>query len=529
MRLTQILVGLALAEASYDRIAGYAPGSKVTDHNAIDLDQAQLEAALGKDTVDYATAKAVYTKGGNSKSYATVTVPALTTAQAAIAVANAKVTGTTAGGAAVTGKLKSSYKVTNTTIHVIYSTGESQASYVSCKGGGLYNDGTTGSQMTAGCFGVNALTIGTSPSTFTITPTAVTHPKAGRTLQGFSTGAKGKMYTGCPGCPYKEYKMFYDYYQSHTYADDWVLAGLDGTKATMGGKGADFTGAEDATRVDAIKKGTAYMNVWMYTIREFEDAIDDCTVGCITCNDDPIHAWDEGVAFYTGSLEGVDGKGKGKLIYNLADKRCANYKTCGAKGDALTGTSQVNFHLFRQFMMGQTELQMGLCDKVRPILDVIVAQMTVPLVQGTMRYAFKVDKMSGGAKEKAEGATFAAAVLPILNFCSATDAATVYNHMKIGATTTTSATVKKAFEDNYKCMNITCADIGGLWDEGKSAYFAGMEPCEDASTLLGLDDATVAAIAAGAAVAAILLLCVICMITREKAGKPIFYDLNGKK
>merc|ERR1719160_1888371 len=51
-------------------------------------------------------------------------------------------------------------------------------------------------------------------------PTATTHYATGgsstskgsfRTMKGFSTGAKGKMYDGdsCPGCPYRHYKMFY--------------------------------------------------------------------------------------------------------------------------------------------------------------------------------------------------------------------------------------------------------------------------------------------------------------------------------
>jgi hypothetical protein len=38
------------------------------------------------------------------------------------------------------------------------------------------------------------------------------------------------------------------------------------------------------------------MSVWMYAIREFEDALDDCQEGCTieNCNDDPVQAWDEG-------------------------------------------------------------------------------------------------------------------------------------------------------------------------------------------------------------------------------------------
>ena len=160
-----------------------------------------------------------------------------------------------------------------------------------------------------------------------------------RTLQGFSTGAQAKMYDDCPGCPYTHYSMFYDYYGSHTYADEWALAALDGTSLTYAapaGVSFDFGGASDAARQEAVKKGTAYMHVWMYAIREFEDAIDDCVSCTTSCNTysandgGPVHAWDEGVAFYTGSREGTaqGGNFDGVMVYRQAEKRCANFGTC---------------------------------------------------------------------------------------------------------------------------------------------------------------------------------------------------------
>ena len=54
-----------------------------------------------------------------------------------------------------------------------------------------------------------------------------------RTLKGFSTGAQSKMYSSCPGCPYKHYSMFYDYYGDFDYADKWVSAALAGTSMTF--------------------------------------------------------------------------------------------------------------------------------------------------------------------------------------------------------------------------------------------------------------------------------------------------------
>merc|ERR1719311_864183 len=62
-------------ESSYELIAGYEPGSDVTQHNMLDLDQAEMETHLK--VPDYEKAKAIYTLGGNSGAKATITVSAL--------------------------------------------------------------------------------------------------------------------------------------------------------------------------------------------------------------------------------------------------------------------------------------------------------------------------------------------------------------------------------------------------------------------------------------------------------------------
>jgi hypothetical protein len=277
----------------------------------------------------------VYTQGGHSKSYAEFQVPALAAAIAKGTV----ITGTSVSGAPVAGTAMDDYEVGDRTIAVVYETSAIQASYVGCQAGGLQ------SPVTAGCFATTEPIIVQGGAT--MTASRVTH-KNGRTLQGFSTNAQGKMYDGCPGCPYKDYLMFYDYYGTFDYANQWVVAALEGRDFTNRGLVQRFSSVDAIGRVEAAAKGSAYMAVWMYVVREFEDAIDDCVSGCLTCNDAPVHAWDEGVAFYTGSLEGTDGAGSGVMPYALADKRCANFKTCGTlshvynREDGITtGPSQV--------------------------------------------------------------------------------------------------------------------------------------------------------------------------------------------
>ena len=51
---------------TYAAIAGYNPGSDVTEHNKIDLDQAAMETALS--SKDFTTATSHYANGGNSLS-----------------------------------------------------------------------------------------------------------------------------------------------------------------------------------------------------------------------------------------------------------------------------------------------------------------------------------------------------------------------------------------------------------------------------------------------------------------------------
>merc|ERR1719159_1248574 len=141
-----------------------------------------------------------------------------------------------------------------------------------------------------------------------------------RTLQGFATSGAAKMSSE------KWWNVYKNYWDDDNYADTYAMAALDGT-GVMAGK-------SDVMRGELVKKGIAYQGVWMYVLHEFEDAIGDCLNGNIFDNDahnaagDSPHAWDEGWAFYAGSLEGTDGSGDGQMLHQLAEKRCKDFGTC---------------------------------------------------------------------------------------------------------------------------------------------------------------------------------------------------------
>merc|ERR1719274_406020 len=419
-------------------ITGYHPGSDVVQHSLIDLDQKEMEAHLGTTPVAFDKAKQIYSTGGNSGATATLTISALATALPKGTFVSQGSPPTAAG------RVKSAAKKGDTSLTVSYTS--------TCKKGGSSSPVATGCFSTSGALSAGGDIIGQ--------PSAVAVKY--RTLAGFSTAALAKM----KGQPF--FEAYMKYYTHGDYANRYVTAALDGTGA--------FKGQPEAARIQGAKKGSAYMNVWMYVIREMEDAIADCKSGCMKCNDDPVHAWDEAVAFYSGSLEKRDGSGSGKLLYALADKRCANFGTC--TGGA-TGNSKVNTAIIEQFTLGKNRLLQGKCAEIGPLKKRITELMTIPLVQGSLRYAYKVGTLGEGDKARAEGAAFSAAILPRVTACNTDAAKLISDNMNIDTTTSMKsgfAAVKKAFESTYKCMGIKCEDVGGLLEAG-TKYFDDAEPC----------------------------------------------------
>mmetsp|Transcript_22749 Transcript_22749/g.23080 ORF Transcript_22749/g.23080 Transcript_22749/m.23080 type:complete len:253 (-) Transcript_22749:196-954(-) len=221
------------------------------------------------------------------------------------------------------------------------------------------------------------------------------------------------------------------------------------------------------------------MGAYMYVLRELEDALDDCSQSCVTCNDDPVHAWDEAVAFYTGTYEGPNGEGSGKMFYAVADKRCANFFTCGDKGGSMGGTSRANVEVFDQFKKGQQNLLDGKCKEARANKEKIANIMHIPLIQGTLRYGYVKYTEQFGDKQEAEGAVFMAGVIPYVHKCNPDDAKIIYDNMKVGSGKPDFPAVKAAFERNYKCLGITCGEVGGIYRRVEKDYYDDTRPCQD--------------------------------------------------
>jgi len=414
-------------------IADYLPGSDVTQHSRIDLDQRDFMFFLKKTPPDFEKARTIYSQGGNSMKTSTLT---LSTALKTFFPKGASVF----QGTTVTGVLNADAKIGDSEIKV------GTTSLCSSPNAQFHNE--------SGCFTKDGGDVLIQKEGNTKMPVGglADAPLKWRTINGFSREADKKM-AGQP-----MFELYREYYGIPDYADEFVRHALHNEKSNRSKIPFDFSGKENIFRVECAQKGSAYWAVWMYVIREMEDAVQDCSVGCHECNDAPVHAWDEAWAFYAGSLEGTKGNSAGTLLYRLAEKRCKNFGTCK------DNVAMVNSEIRSLFNSGKTALSEGRCQEVKPLMVKIVDLMTVPLIQGTLRYAFKTDDGKGGPKEKAEGVAFLGAFLPRLNNCSKEDADTVKSLMWIDGTMSKGSfsVVKCALERNYACLGITSSQVGAL-------------------------------------------------------------------
>jgi len=296
-----------------------------------------------------------------------------------------------------------------------------------------------------------------------------------RTLKGFAT----KDYSVFTGNYAEQLPPIYTAYwaanglpQAETWADTFI------TK--------DYSAiVKDVGWAELIQKGANYQAVWMYVIHELEDAIGDCFAGDILANDatptgGAPHAWDEAWAFYAGSMVGTTTADAvmddGTLIWELAEKRGKDFGTTHS-----TGPATVNVMLLAEFIDGRDKIIAADCAGAEPIIDNIIKQMSIPLIQGTLKYAWLADPAIDGtwcayeagntaldasdycATAWADAWAFAAAILPRIDQCSSTAAATIKTNIDIAAATPMAggfAAVKAAMESTYACLGITCADVG---------------------------------------------------------------------
>jgi len=371
-----------------------------------------------------------------------------------------------------------------------------------------------------------------------------------RSIAGFSTGAATKS-SGNNVDTDVDYKdnsfisVMNEYWSSkglnmYTWGYEIINASFNGE---MIGDIINMAEVGDYFRLEVIQKGIIYLNVYPYVIWEMQDAINDCNTGQIDMNDNSVHAWDEAVAFYTGSLEGVSQGGNNgldsctdgncKLQFYLADKRCTNFGTCTADYDMddIAGYSKVNYDLFSLFTKGRDQIlgayHTSECPDTGDLMDEIATRMLIPFIQGVQRYLYKTGvPNTPSSKEAGELFAFASAVLPFIHEADPATAELLFNRAwKLDYDTVDWKDIKYAIEKTYPLLGvgagvgaITCLEVGELAEGGIVLSEACVDPSESG------DDSGVPVWAIALIVALAMLLiatAVYAMYVRQKYSKAL--------
>ena len=193
-----------------------------------------MEELLALGTSDsFDNALAIYTQGAYSKSVADVTFaqPIGTDISKGDVIV-----GTDKDGNQVIGKAYADYTSAATSMLIQYKTSDNQSTYVTCQVGASQNPNIDG------CFAASGevtITSNGNDITASYTYDPLTNNINKRTIQGFSTGAEGKMGT-CETCPYPTFQKFFDYYGSYDYANQLVLAAFAGSNTNFENFNNDF-------------------------------------------------------------------------------------------------------------------------------------------------------------------------------------------------------------------------------------------------------------------------------------------------
>jgi len=220
------------------RIAEYVPGSDVTQHSRLDLDQRDLMLFLAKQPPDFEAAKRIYTEGGNSGKTTEIKLGARLNkdypAGTLLTQKNSETNSTAKG------KLNARAKAGDDILKVGITS--------SCKGEAVSQPDVSGCFRKSDGDPDENLKIQVGEDLGNVTEVQLRW----RTLAGFSTAAEQKM------SGQMMFELFNNYYGLPDYADEFIRAALFGKSATGSRIPFDFTGKPDIFRVECAQKASAY-------------------------------------------------------------------------------------------------------------------------------------------------------------------------------------------------------------------------------------------------------------------------------
>lgn len=460
------------------------PNSFLVIQSCIDLDLSYIQKRVERATVSkMKDAETFYRQGGFSGAYAKVEITGpdgaatfIPKGTPVIASKNAEEEIGKEFGITVPdtlhGKTMEDVQTGDTEIRIAYDLPHNlQNQYLKCDAGAFKLESQLG-DVTLGCFDAEGQMEFENIGVYNYSYNVLEDNKNDHTLQKFSAEAESEMLMCGERCPHRTFEKYFNYYEIPDYGDRFITSAFQQTHAKFVRGNADFSSYKVMNALkEAVVNGILYLNVWMHVVNQMEKAIDFCFLG-----DKPnsVHHWDQSVAVFTGSM--VKENETGFLLFDAASTICKDFMTCNS--DNISEFTVLG-KLFSKFDQGQSEIlkDRGSCDSAQLIKESIEDLMAVPLIQELLHSAYVRSREQDSSTEQARGATLAAAVLPLVHHCNPSDAEKIYSEMKIGSAKPDFVAVKQALERNYRCMKISCSDVGGYYNFDAEEYYENAAPC----------------------------------------------------
>lgn len=430
----------------------YETSTSVEEELGLLMDFEEVSELLNAE--NFETAVEIYENGAHSKPTAELTlVEATSVDYQQFSV----VQGTTNEGEDVVGRTAVFYAKGTKKIKVLYSP-KSDKPETECRTQGVLDP------VLKGCF-MEENTIYIDGESYKYSYDPSTDNKSSRSLKGLSIHAdrRFRMSQHAPIAP--DLEPYVSFFGHADYGDRLVRQALLAVEQSD-----EKFKPELITIIESL---ISYFHLGHFMIRDMEMA----TFQCHEENEDrAIEALDRAYALFHG--------GTGSRWLHLANQKCREFKTCTGK-HSLSGSSRINENIKESFVAMKEAIPKYNCATVRARQEVVVSQLKAAAFQGILSSTYKATTQNRTSVEQRVVDMYSSILSPWILQCHPSDlepfriANGITGSEQTGMNLNYDAAAG-VVERNYRCLQVACADVGGLWDAKNKEYIR--SPCMDEST-----------------------------------------------
>ncbi|KAL3922673.1 MAG: hypothetical protein SGILL_002079, partial [Bacillariaceae sp.] len=260
------------------------------------------------------------------------------------------------------------------------------------------------------------------------------------------------------------YELFAGYYEDTEFAHNRITAMLELIPP--------FNNASKEQARNAVIGFIKYVVFFLASADWFKYAVSSCLNGETQTARNQI---DYGALLYVGSMEGSGSSGNsfgGEFLFTTAKELCPDFNTCIGGTDNGPTTASVNEIVLTTLKDISSLISAQACDQAGELVEsTILPAMTIPLIQGTLKYAsFNANLQAGTSDASLSiGDAFSRGIIPLVDQISPDNADTIKTQMQFQLTANPVSggfsSVANAFRRSVKPMSVKCEEIGIFVDE----------------------------------------------------------------